>query len=402
MGSSSPVFIITGGGIVGLTIAYKLREKYPSASISILEKEPALGLHASGKNSGILHSGIYYGAGTLKAQVCSRGASLMMDFARRCGIKFRQCGKVIIPTHEGELPVLEKLMNQAAANGIEAHLLDAAEIKQIEPAAKPFKKGIHCPSVGVIDSKAVLERLREELEEQGVRFYFNFKVEKVRPEQKMISGSGEKMRYDYLINSAGAYADRIAKLFGLAGNYELIPFKGFYYKLNPAKADKVRANIYPVPDPAMPFLGVHFTRVIDGQIYIGPTAVPVFGRENYHGLAGMRFDEGVPIFKRLSRMYFSDDPSFRALVHREIWNYWKPYFVKQGCRMVDGIDSSDFVACDKAGIRPQLVDVRTQQLVMDFKIEQTEDSLHVLNAISPAFTSSFALAEYLVQEKISV
>lgn len=399
---SSPSFVIIGGGIVGLTLAYELRQKYPSSKITILEKEKSLGQHASGKNSGILHSGIYYGADTLKAKVCASGAKRMIAFAREQDINVRQSGKVIIPTNEAELSVLPRLMSQAEANGIEAHLLSADEIRSIEPAAKAFKQGIHCPTVGVIDAKTVLNALHQVLEKKGVEVKLGFKVEQIITGENCVRGAGESFTYDYLINSAGAYADTLAKKFGLASHYELIPFKGFYYKLNPAKADKIYSNIYPVPNPAMPFLGVHFTRVINDEVYIGPTAVPVFGRENYRGVKGLNAQEGFAILKRLSCMYFGKDKSFRALVHREIWNYWKPYFVEQGQKMVEGLSSEDFMPCEKAGIRPQLVDTKTQQLVMDFKVEQTSNSLHVLNAISPAFTSSFALAEYLVREKITI
>ena len=402
MSSPSPKFLIVGAGIIGLTIAKELRKQYPSSSITLLEKESKVGMHASGKNSGVLHSGIYYGSDTLKAKVCADGAGRMIAYAHMKNIPVRQGGKIIIPTKASELPVLEKLLAQARSNGINAELLSAEEIKEVEPAAKPYKQGIHCPSVAVIDSKRVLASLEADLAASGVELRFDKKVENVLPGERRLSAGDEIFHYDYLINCAGAYADQIARYFDLAQDAELIPFKGFYYKLNPAKAQLIHSNIYPVPNPAMPFLGVHFTRVIDDQVYMGPTAVPVLGRENYRGFQGINGSESAAILKRICAMYFTKDASFRNLVHREMWNYLKPYFVAQAKKMVDGIELGDFMACDKAGIRPQLVNTETQKLIMDFKVEQTANSLHILNAISPAFTSSFALAEYLVKEKVSI
>jgi len=208
----------------------------------------------------------------------------------------------------------------------------------------------------------------------------------------------EDYGFGYFLNCTGAYADRVARLAGLAGEYILVPFKGFYYKLSPSRASLVRASIYPVPNPDMPFLGVHFTRVVQGDVYIGPTAVPALGRENYHGFSGIRAGESAEVFVQLARMYLSPDPMFRRLVHQEFSSYLKSVYTARARKLVPEVRSEDLQTCSKVGIRPQLVNRKTGKLEMDYVIQKAGRTLHVLNAISPAFTCAFAFAEYLVKE----
>ena len=389
-------FLIVGAGIVGLTVARELRKRHPSASIVLLEKEDDVGMHASGRNSGVMHSGIYYGSSTLKAKVCSTGAARMRDFAVEHGIAYNRSGKVIIATSEQDLPVVERLLNNARENGINAERLDEAGVHQHEPHASPYKVGIYSPDTAVIDSKAVVRKLRELLERSGVQFRFGEPVMAVREESKTIQTSKGSYRYGFLFNCAGASADRVAKFFGLGTDYTLIPFKGIYYKLRPERNELVRSNIYPVPDINLPFLGVHLTRVISGDVYVGPTAIPAFGRENYGILKGMELGESLKIGGELISMYLENQQNFRLLVHTEVRKYLKPYFVEAAQKLMAELRPDDLVACDKVGIRPQLVNTKKKSLEMDYIIEQTPHSLHVLNAISPAFTSSLAFAEWIV------
>lgn len=390
-------FVIVGAGIVGLATAFELKKRYPRATIAVLEKEPAIGRHASGRNSGVLHSGIYYGADTLKAKVCSKGAFRMMDFAEEHGIPCRRSGKVIIATCEQDLPAIERLLQNAKDNGIRAEELDEKGVKEIEPYAHPCRAGIYSPDTAVIDSRAVLERLRGLLAQSGVRFDFNQAVTDVSEQGESLSASSGKYSYGYLFNCAGAGADLIARKFGLCRDYTLLPFKGLYYKLRKERANLVRSNIYPVPDISLPFLGVHLTRVISDDVYAGPTAIPAFGRENYGVLQGIRPGEGVKIGWQLARLYGRNQNNFRHLVHSEIRKYGKAHFLEAARRLVPDITADDLLPCGKVGIRPQLVNLRTQKLEMDFVIESTPSSLHVLNAISPAFTSAFAFSELLVE-----
>jgi L-2-hydroxyglutarate oxidase LhgO len=391
-------YLVAGAGIVGLTVARELKKRHPDARIVILEKEPDVGMHASGRNSGVMHSGIYYGSSTLKAKVCSTGAARMREFAAEHGIAYNRSGKVIIATSEQDLPVVDRLLNNARENGINAERLDEAGIHKFEPHASPYKAGIYCPDTAVIDSKAVVRKLRELLERSGVQFRFNSPVMSLDPDGKTVKIPNDSISYGYLFNCAGASADRVAKLFGLGMDYKLIPFKGIYYKLRPEKNHLVNSNIYPVPDINLPFLGVHLTRVISGDVYVGPTAIPAFGRENYGILKGMELGESLKIGAELIGMYLENQQNFRLLVHTEVRKYLKPYFVDAARKLMAELTADDLVACDKVGIRPQLVNVKKKSLEMDYIIEQTPNSLHVLNAISPAFTSSLAFAEWIVDQ----
>ncbi len=241
-------YLIVGGGIVGLTVARELRNRYPAASIALLEKEAALGKHASGRNSGVLHSGIYYDSNTLKAKVCADGARRMKAFAAEHGINCQHSGKVIVATSPQDLPVIERLLKNARENGIRAERLDEQGIRQIEPHAGVYQQGIHCPDTAVIDSKAVLSKLRELLTAEGVEIFFNAPVTSVEvAARKIITPAGE-FSYGYLFNCAGASADKVAKHYGLGLDYTLVPFKGIYFKLRHERAHLVHANIYPVPD----------------------------------------------------------------------------------------------------------------------------------------------------------
>ena len=389
-------FVIIGAGIVGLTSAFELKKRFPKASIAVLEKEAALGKHASGRNSGVLHSGIYYGSDTLKAKVCSKGAIRMMAFAEEHGIPYRRSGKVIIATGEQDLPTVERLLTNAHDNNIRAIQMDEYGIKEIEPHAKPYKVGIYSPDTAVIDSKAVVTKLHALLQQQDVQIIFNRPVMDIRPGEKSVTAGNERYSYGYLFNCAGAYADTIAKRFSLGQDYTLLPFKGIYYKLRAERDWLVRSNIYPVPDISLPFLGVHLTRVVNGDVYVGPTAMPALGRENYGLFQGIRANEAVKIGLRMAAMYVQNRLNFRHLVHAEVRKYRKSHFVEAARKLVTEVTSADLVPCNKVGIRPQLVNVREMKLEMDYIIQQTPESLHVLNAISPAFTSSFAFAEMLV------
>jgi len=391
-------FLIVGAGIVGLTVAWELRKRHSLATITILEKESEVGLHASGRNSGVLHSGIYYGNDTLKAQVCSSGSKRMQEFADEYGIAYSKSGKVIIATSESDLLTINKLLKNAEDNNINAKRLNEKEIKEIEPYATPFQAGIYSPDTAVIDSKSVVKKLYGLLIDKGIKFNFNSPLLEQDDKQKTVTTPKEEISYGYLYNCAGANADRVAKLFGKGLEYTMIPFKGIYYKLHPKRDYLVNSNIYPVPDINLPFLGVHLTRVISGDVYVGPTAIPAFGRENYGILKGIELGEGLKISSELIKMYLKNKGNFRLLVHSEARKYLKPWFVKSAQKLMADVKAEDLISSDKVGIRPQLVNTKTSTIEMDYILEQTESSMHVLNSISPAFTSSFAFAEWIVEK----
>ncbi len=389
-------FLIVGAGIVGLTLGLELKKRYPKANVCVLEKEPQPGKHASGRNSGVLHSGIYYGRDTLKAQLCSKGGARMRVFAAEHGVSCLQSGKIIIATDEHDLPIIERLLVNAKTNNLRAVKMSESGIREIEPHARAHRFGLYCPDTAVIDSIGVVKKLWNLLREKGVTLMTGQEVTAVKPEQNIVYASGSGYRYGYFFNCAGAYADRIAKKFGLANDYILLPFKGIYFKLRQERSDLVKANIYPVPDVSLPFLGVHLTRVISGDVYAGPTAIPALGRENYGLLKGINVSESMGIAWELVEMYFKNHQGFRRLVHHELAKYIKTNFVRAARRLVPEITSADLIPTDKTGIRPQLVNLRSKKLEMDFIVEQTASSMHVLNAISPAFTSAFAFAEFLL------
>lgn len=395
-------YLIVGGGIVGLTVACELRKRYPIASIALLEKEAALGKHASGRNSGVLHSGIYYDSSTLKAKVCAEGARRMKVFAAEHGINCQHSGKVIVATSPQDLPVIERLLKNARENGIRADRLDEQGIHQIEPHAGIYQQGIYCPDTAVIDSKAVLSKLRELLTAKGVEIFLSSPVTSIEVAScKVITPVG-KFYYGYLFNCAGASADKVARYYELGLDYTLVPFKGIYFKLRPERAHLVHANIYPVPDINQPFLGVHLTRVASGEVYAGPTAIPALGRENYGTLQGAQLGESLRIGFEIARMYLANHQNFRRLVHTELGKYRKKNFYSAVSKLMPELTYDDLVPSDKVGIRPQLINVREKKLEMDYVIEKTVSSLHVLNAISPAFTSSFAFAELIVDQSRTI
>lgn len=395
MTSSVFDFVVVGAGIVGLTVANELLKRQPGVRIAVLEKEAAPGLHASGRNSGVMHSGIYYGSDTLKARVCATGARRMIEFAKAEGIAVNQCGKVILATSDEQLPTVEKLLRNAKDNDIPAEKINHQQLREIEPNAAEGPAAIYCPTTAVIDGPAVIKRLKDQLEHRGVKFIVNCHVKAPAGKGQLNTSQG-LIHYGFLFNCAGAYADIVAKSFGLASDYELVPFKGIYWKLSKKANSLVRSNIYPVPDVSMPFLGVHLTRVISGDVYIGPTAIPALGRENYGILQGINFTESLGISFRLANMYLRNDNNFRKLVYVEMGKYSKGAFLSAARKLMPILTADDMERTPKAGIRPQLINTKTRKLEMDYILERTEDSVHVLNAISPAFTSGFAFAELIV------
>lgn len=391
-------YLIVGAGIVGLTIAREIIFREPGATVRLIEKESRLGVHASGRNSGVLHTGIYYPRGTLKARLCKAGADAMFSFAQENDIPVRRDGKVIVATSEENAKGIDQLMVNAAANNINAVRMGAKEILEIEPHARSEFGGIYCKDTAVIDSPAVLEKMRNQLTSQGVRIEFDQTVIGIDEEKNKVRTGVGAYGYGLLINAAGSYADTVGKLVGIGQQYQLVPFKGLYYKLAPEVSGRVRGSIYPVPNPALPFLGIHFTRVICGDVYVGPTAIPALGRENYGILQGAKLIESLGTGAQLIRLYASNVQKFRALVHAELPHYTKSGFMGSARKLVDQLEPGWMKATPKVGIRPQLINTREGKLEMDFLIERGRNSIHILNAISPAFTSSFAFAKMVVDE----
>ncbi|WP_456399931.1 L-2-hydroxyglutarate oxidase [Persephonella sp.] len=393
----SRLIVICGAGILGLSVARELLKR-GTDNIILLEKESKLGCHASGRNSGVLHAGIYYTPDSLKAKLCLKGNLMMREYCREKGIPILETGKVIVTKSEKEIPVLEELHKRAKKNGAEVNLINDKELKDIEPYAMTVERALYSPLTAVVDSKRVLAQLERDLVSSGsVKILKGVKFEGVKRNSEILTSKGA-FRFELFINTAGAYADSVAHAFGVGKKYKILPFKGTYKKLRKDRSYLVKGNIYPVPDIRNPFLGVHFTRSIDGTVYIGPTAIPAFGRENYGFVEGVD-GEALGILWRDAVLFFKND-KFRTVALTEPRKYINSLFFKDISKMVEGIRMEDIEPSEKVGIRPQLVDWEKKELVMDFLVLKDSDTVHILNAISPAFTSSFAFAEYVVDRFI--
>ena len=390
-------FIIIGAGILGLSTALKLLDAYPKAKISILEKEGAVGEHASGRNSGVLHSGIYYPPDSLKAKLCGEGARAMLAYCQEHHLPWNKLGKVIVPTRAEDEDTLRMLYERGLVNGVHVEWLDEAQLAELEPLARTATgRALLVPETTVVDPKAIMRHLHQSLAARGVNFYFNACCDQVDVKTKMVRVESLSWHYQHLINTAGLYADKIAEACGLKHQYTMLPFKGLYYEVKPSSELNINHLIYPVPDMKVPFLGVHFTKTVSGKVYVGPTAVPALGREQYRGMKDINMKETMPVLYHLLRQYRNNEQGFRNYTHREVLNFLKPKFVNTAKTLVPSLTSGDLSLSGKVGIRAQLLDILSCRLIMDFLIEQTDNETHILNAVSPAFTSAFGFSDYVV------
>lgn len=392
-------FLIIGGGIVGLSIARQLRITHgPSAGIVVLEKESALGVHSSGRNSGVLHSGIYYPAGSLKARVCAEGAREMLAWCEERDLPVRRCGKVLVPVKKEDGPQVGLLLDRARQNGVRAERLDRKALAELEPEARSATgEAIWCPDTSVIDPRAVMDRLGRELRAWGVEIRTGEAfVGADRGRQAVLTTQG-RISYGHAVNAAGLHADRVAHACGAGEQYRLLPFRGAYWKLAPGSGLDIRGLVYPVPDLNVPFLGVHTTTTTSGSTYFGPTAMPALGRENYRGLDGVEWAEAGRMVGDLGVQFVRNRQGFRTLALQESRKTLKAGFVRDAQKLIPRLRMEHLRRCDKVGLRAQMLDRARRELVMDFLVEKGENQTHILNAISPAFTSAFAFARYVTE-----
>lgn len=392
-------YLIIGAGIIGLAIARELRSRKPGATITIIEKEPDVAYHSSGRNSGVLHAGFYYSADSLKARFTRDGNFAMKEFCKQKGLKLNECQKVVVAQNESEIEPLYELDRRGKRNGVDVKIITEAEMKEIDPNARTFQYALYSPNTATVDPTEVNKAVRDELLSTGVKILFSEGYKRKIDGNTVETTSGKRLSANQLINTAGLYADKIAKDYGFSKNYTIIPFKGIYLKYT--KKDKpIRTNIYPVPNLKNPFLGVHYTITVDGTIKIGPTSIPAFWRENYKGMDNFRAGELGNVLSWESRLFLSNAFGFRGLAFEEMRKYNKSYFVSLATSMVHKIDRSGFTEWSKPGIRAQLLNTTTLELVMDFVVEGDQTTIHVLNAVSPAFTCSFPFARWVVDNYI--
>lgn len=383
---------------MGLSIARALALR-GAGKIVVFEKEPLIGAHASGRNSGVLHSGIYYPEGSLKARICAEGARRMAEYCDERKLPIRRAGKVILPIRPGDGDRLEMLQKRGRANGAHFEIVDEAGLREIEPDARSADgRALYNPETASVEPKAVTQGMAAELAELGVDIRLG--VAALPEADGTLRVDGGAVAYGHLINAAGAFADRVAHAMGAGHRYRIMPFKGCYYRLREGASVTSRGLIYPVPDLRFPWLGVHTTVTPAGAIYFGPSAAPAFGRENYRWLEGFSATDVSVIAARLLEYYVRNANGFRHYVHTEAPHLVKAGFLRAARRILPAMRAEDLLPDKKVGIRAQLVDRENGKLEMDFVIESGERSTHVLNAVSPAFTCALPFGE-MVADNVS-
>ncbi len=392
--------IIIGAGITGLSVAREKILGSPDCKILILEKEKIIGLHGSGRNSGVLHSGIYYPTDTLKAKFCTEGSALMSDYCKENNLPILECGKVILPTKIEDESQIDLLYERGINNGATVKIISQEELSEIEPEAKTVtNRALYSPNTSVVDPHAILNQVKFDLEKSGVTILFNERVISANPDASTVeTNKKNSFKYGHLINCTGQYSDVVSKVFNVGRQYTLLPFKGFYYGLSKTSNIKLNGLVYPVPDLNMPFLGIHSVKLVNGSVYFGPTAIPAFGREHYEGFEGVNVKDASSITYHLLRQYISNKKGFRTYTHQEASRFLKSEFLKSMQNLIPNLSSNDLVTSQKVGIRAQLLDKDRNELVMDFLVEKMDNTTHVLNAVSPAFTSAFSFAKYILNK----
>lgn len=378
--------VIAGAGIVGLATANAVQLRYPGRRVLVLEKEAGPGRHQTGHNSGVIHSGIYYKPGSFKAEFCKSGNAALRRFCVENDVPFEICGKVIVATDEAELRRLEKLWERGIANGLEVRRLSAGELREVEPHIAGLA-GLHVPSTGIVDYRAVVARLAELVVSRGGEIRYGTRVLAVK--DRVAETTSGDIEMNTLVNCAGLHSDRLARASGVTLGARIVPFRGEYYQLKPEKASIVRGLIYPVPNPSFPFLGVHCTRMMDGSVHLGPNAVLAFSREGYH-------KSTVSVRDTIETLSF---PGFWKLAARHwregaqemVRSFSRAAFVRSLQRLVPEITDEDVIPSE-AGVRAQALRP-DGTLEDDFLIINHGRTVHVCNAPSPAATASLKIGE---------
>jgi (S)-2-hydroxyglutarate dehydrogenase len=391
-------FLVIGGGVIGLNIARKLRRTFPGSSVHLLEKEADCGLHASGRNSGVLHAGFYYSPDSLKAKLTWRGNRLLTEYCEEKKIPLNKCGKLVVARDQADHAGLDELLRRGRVNGIPLEKISEQEAKSIEPRVKTCERALFSLATSTVDPTPVMQAMKKDAIDEGVQLHCGVRyLGASKGQVKTTQGTHE---VGYVVNAAGLYADRIARDYGFSEHYRILPFKGLYlYSSEPAGS--IRTNIYPVPDLKNPFLGVHFTVAASGKAKIGPTAIPGLWREQYGGMANFRWGEFLEVAMRGVGLLVNSDFDFKTLALKEMAKYSKSKMVALASELAEGIRPEHYQHWGKPGIRAQLLDIKKRKLEMDFILEGDRHSMHILNAVSPAFTCSLPFSEY-VCERIKV
>jgi L-2-hydroxyglutarate oxidase len=387
-------FLIVGGGIVGLSTAMALKQQYPHAQVAVCEKETQWAAHQTGNNSGVIHAGVYYKPGSLKAQFARKGQLSMVEFCRAQSIPYKVCGKLIVATAPGELERLESLYQRALANGLEAQRVGPDQIREREPHVRAVS-AIYIPSTGIVNYTQVTEAYARIVRDLGGELHLGTKVLSIAERSDMVTVETSRgaMQARFLINCAGLHSDRVASLSGARTNMKIIPFRGEYYELVPDRRHLVKGLIYPVPNPNFPFLGVHFTRMIDSTVHAGPNAVLALKREGYKktdiDLRDLSEVLSYPAFWKLAGKYMDEG------IKEMLRSASKALFVRSMQQIIPDISAKDVVPTH-AGVRAQAL-MSDGTLMDDFVIISSGRAIHVCNAPSPAATASIEIGKAIVE-----
>ena len=386
--------VVVGGGIIGLATSMKLTQDFPNLKVAVLEKEKEVAQHQTGHNSGVIHAGIYYAPGSQKANFCSTGGKLLRDFCDEYGIAYDMCGKLIVATDDSEVPQLEELFKRGTENGAQGlRMVNQEEIKDIEPYSAGVK-AILSPNTGIIDYFEVSQAYATRMRENGGDLLTNVEVISIENKDNLvyINTTSGTVAAKYVLNCAGLHADTVARMMGVDVGVKIVPFRGEYFSIIPEKEHMVKGLIYPVPDPSMPFLGVHFTRRINGSVEAGPNAVLAFAREGYKktdvNLKDTLGTLSYSGFWKMSAKYW------KVGMHEQYRSLVKGVFVKSLQKLMPEITGAD-LGDPGAGVRAQVID-SNGGLLQDFAIEASANAIHVLSAPSPGATSSLTISEYIV------
>ncbi|WP_342346532.1 L-2-hydroxyglutarate oxidase [uncultured Nitrospira sp.] len=387
-------FLVIGGGIIGINIARQLKRRFSDATVIVIEKEDHCGAHASGRNSGVLHAGFYYSPESLKAKFTRIGNKRLTEYCESKQIPMNRCGKLVVAKDCSEHPALDELLRRGKVNDIDIQAITEEEAKSIEPRVKTCQRALFSPTTSTVDPTQVLQSMTSDAIDEGVQVRCG--VQYLKKTQDGIFTSGGAFNVGYLINAAGLYADKIAKDFGFSENYKILPFKGLYlYSDEPRGA--IRTNIYPVPDLRNPFLGVHVTVTSEGKAKIGPTAIPAFWREQYSGIENFSLQEFMDLTLRQMHLIGFSNFDFKKLALQELRKYSRSHLVTLASALLDGVQPEHYTSWGRPGIRAQLVNMKEKSLQMDFVLEGDDQSMHILNAVSPGFTCSIPFSEYVCE-----
>jgi L-2-hydroxyglutarate oxidase LhgO len=392
-------YVIIGAGIIGISLGIELLTQKPTKKILIIDKETRPGVHASGRNSGVLHAGFYYSPDSLKAKFCKQGNLELKKFCNTNNLEVKETGKVVVCQDKNDVTRLMSLFERGIANGVEIELLESKELSRIEPAAQTVDKFIWSPTTAVGNPKEIIKKLAEKFTDMGGLFRFNSRVKLINKNNEvLIEGDGYILSATSIINSAGAYASELAKQVGVGHEYVCLPFLGAYRK-SEFVAGNPKRLVYPVPNPINPFLGVHTTNTLSDEIKIGPTAFPVIGKEQYKFLDGFNAKELRDFYLATKTLLKSDSVNILGLAKSEGIKLFKRPLIKKAKRLTNALDLNQKWKNYPAGIRAQIVNLDTKVIEMDYIVRSDKNVVHILNAVSPGWTSSIPFSRWIVENQ---